>query len=451
MTNTTQNPRYAFNVTHQMVLAIAVPMTLGLVTVPLVGIVDMAVIGQLGNAALMGGIAIGALLFDIVAMSCSFLRMGTTGLTAQAVGAQDPVSQRAVAYRALMMAVLIGILVILIGPFLIPWALAAMGGSTEVNEAASTYLLIRLYAMPFSLANFAIFGWLFGLGKSRTGMVLLILLNSINILLTIWFVLKLDMGVSGAALGTVAGEVSAVVMGVSVMIYMLRDDWRVALPRLFNKIAFLRFMALNGDIFIRSIVMLVTFALFTSFSARQGDAILASNELLLHYFMFGGFFLDGIATAAEQLGGRAVGAHYRPAFDKTVKLTLLWGFWLGGGLSALMWLSGDVFIDFLTTAPDVRLLSRDYLLWAALTPVVATLAFQMDGIYVGATWSNTMRNVMLVATAIFIAGAFGMMELFGNHGLWLALLTFLAARGVGLWVLLPSRRDRSFAAPSPQS
>ncbi len=139
MTNATQNPRYAFNVTHQMVLAIAVPMTLGLVTVPLVGIVDMAVIGQLGNAALMGGIAIGALLFDIVAMSCSFLRMGTTGLTHKLSEAQDPVSQRAVAYRALMLAVLIGIMVILIGPFLIHGALAAMGGSAEVNAAASTY------------------------------------------------------------------------------------------------------------------------------------------------------------------------------------------------------------------------------------------------------------------------------------------------------------------------
>lgn len=451
MTHAANDPRFAFDVTHRMVLAIAVPMTLGLVTVPLVGIVDMAVIGQLGDAALMGGIAIGALLFDIVAVSFNFLRMGTTGLTAQAVGAQDPVSQRAVAYRALMLAVLIGILVILIGPFLIPWALAAMGGSDEVKAAAHTYLLIRLYAMPFSLANYAIFGWLFGLGKSRTGMVLLILLNSVNILLTIWFVLGLGMSVSGAALGTVAGEMAAVMMGLGVMAYMLRDDWRVSLPRLLNKDAFLRFMALNRDIFIRSMVMLVTFTLFTALSARQGDTTLAANELLLHYFMFGGFFLDGIAIAAEQLGGRAIGARYRPAFDKTVRLTLIWGFWLGAGLSALMWLSGDVFIDFLTTAPDVRLVSRDYLLWAALTPFVATLAFQMDGIYIGATWSGTMRNVMLVATTIFIAGAFGMMELFGNHGLWLALLAFLAARGTGLWALLPSCREGSFATASPPS
>ena len=451
MTTTSPDSRRAFDVTHRMVLAIAIPMTLGLVTVPLVGIVDMAVIGQLGDAALMGGIAIGALLFDIIAVSCNFLRMGTTGLTAQAVGAQDRVSQRAVAYRALLLALLIGVVVILAGPFITPWALTAMGGSSEVNEAANTYLLIRLYAMPFSLANFAIFGWLFGLGKSRTGMILLILLNSVNILLTIWFVLGLKMSVSGAALGTVAGEILAVILGLGVMAYLLRKDWRVPLPRLFNKDAFLRFMALNRDIFIRSIVMLITFALFTSLSARQGDDILAANELLLHFFMFGGFFLDGIAIAAEQLSGRAIGAHYRPAFDKTVRLSLIWGLWLGAGLSALMWIFGGYFIDFLTTSPEVRSLARAFLIWAAMTPLVSTLAFQMDGIFIGATWSSAMRNVMLTATAIFIIGAFGMMELVGNHGLWLAMLAFLAMRGLGLWVLLPSRRNASFAEPSPQS
>ena len=445
MTPTANDPRYAFDVTHRMVLAIAIPMTLGLITVPLVGIVDMAVIGQLGDAALIGGIAIGALLFDIIAVSCNFLRMGTTGLTAQAVGAQDRVSQRAVAYRALMLAFVIGILVVAIGPFLAPWALNALGGSDKVNEAAYTYLLVRLYAMPFSLANFAIFGWLFGLGKSRTGMILLILLNSVNILLTIWFVLWLDMGVSGAALGTVAGEIFAVIMGLGVMAHILRKDWRVPLPRLFNKDAFLRFMALNRDIFIRSMVMLITFTVFTSLSARQGDTILAANELLMHFFMFGGFFLDGIAIAAEQLSGRAIGAHYRPAFDKTVRLSLLWGFWLGAGLSFLMWAFGGLFIDFLTTAPEVRSIARDFLLWAALTPLIATLAFQMDGIFIGSTWSEAMRNVMLLATLLFLVGAFGLMSLAGNHGLWLAMLAFLAMRGLGLLVLLPSKIRTTFA------
>ena len=435
----------AFSVTHRLVLEIAVPMTLGLITVPLAGIVDMAVIGQLGSAALMGGIAIGSSLFDIVASSFNFLRMGTTGLTAQALGADDTVSQRAVAYRALVIALLLGLLTIIIGPLVTPWALTAMGGSEAVNEAAKTYLLIRLFAMPFTLGNFAIFGWLFGLGKSRQGMTLLILQNSINIILTIWFVLGLDLGVSGAAYGSVAAEAMMTLIGLGMMAHHLRADWRVPLPRLFHKEAFVRFLAVNSDIFIRSMVMLFTFTLFTALSARQTDNILAANELLMKFFIFGGFFLDGIATAAEQLGGRAIGARYRPAFEQTVRLTLRWGLGLGLGLSLIMLLLGPAIIDALTTAPEVRALSRVYLIWVAMTPLIATIAFQLDGIYVGATWSSTMRNVSILATSVFFVVQFLAMPLIGNHGLWLGLMCFLAARGICLGLMLPRRMARAFA------
>nr|WP_321462362.1 MATE family efflux transporter [uncultured Cohaesibacter sp.] len=438
------NNKQAFHVTHRMVLAIAIPMTLGLITVPLVGIVDMAVIGQLGSAPLMGGIAIGSSLFDIVASSFYFLRMGTTGLTAQALGSGDVISQRAVAYRALMIALLFGLLTILIGPLVTPWALTAMGGSEEVNEAARIYLLIRLYAMPFTLANFAIFGWLFGLGKSRHGMVLLMLQNSVNVVLTVWFVLGLDLGVAGAAFGSIAAEAVAALVGLGMMAHHLRRDWRVPLPRLFHREAFGRFMALNSDIFVRSMVLIFTFTLFTALSARQTDAILAANELLMKFFLFGVFFLDGIATAAEQLGGRAIGAHYRPAFERTVRLTLVWGMGMGLILSLIMLLLGPTFIDALTTAPHVRELARNYLVWAALTPFVATFAFQLDGIYVGATWSSTMRNVSILATSLFFITQYLAMPLLGNHGLWLALMCFLAVRGISLGLMLPRRMARAF-------
>ena len=440
-----EDNKRAFSVTHKLVLGIAVPMTLGLITVPLAGIVDMAVIGQLGSASLMGGIAIGSSLFDIVASSFNFLRMGTTGLTAQALGAGDMVSQRAVAYRALIIALLLGLLTIIIGPLVTPLALTAMGGSDAVNEAAQTYLLIRLYAMPFSFGNFAIFGWLFGLGKSRKGMALLILQNSINVILTVWFVLGLDLGVAGAAFGSVAAEALATLVGLGMMAHHLRADWRVPLPRLFHKEAFARFLAVNSDIFIRSMVMLFTFTLFTALSARQTDAILAANELLMKFFMFGGFFLDGIATAAEQLGGRAIGARYRPAFERTVKLTLMWGLGLGIGLSLIMLVLGSTIIDALTTAPAVRELARVYLFWAALTPFVATFAFQLDGIYVGATWSSTMRNVSILATSVFFIVQFVAMPLLGNHALWLGLMCFLVARGISLGLMLPRRMERAFA------
>ena len=206
------NPN-AFEVTHGLVLNIAIPMTLGLITVPIVGMVDMAVIGQLGSAALMGGVAVGTLLFGFSATSFNFLRAGTTGLTAQALGAGDIISQRAVVYRALILALALGIIVMMLGPILVPPSLRLMGGSAAVNEAAAIYLQIRLFSMPFALANFAIFGWLFGLGRSRMGMLLLLLLNCSNILLTVWFVLSLEMGVAGAAWGTLTAEVLSMFAG----------------------------------------------------------------------------------------------------------------------------------------------------------------------------------------------------------------------------------------------
>lgn len=445
MSYSSTNPN-AFDVTHRTVLAIALPMTLGLITVPIVGMVDIAVIGQLGDAALMGGIAIGALLFDFIAVSFNFLRMGTTGLTAQAVGANDTISQRAVIYRALILAAILGLVVLLLAPILTHWGLKLVGGSAAANAAAEAYLQVRLFAMPFTLANFALFGWLFGLGKSRLGMVLLVLLNSANILLTVWFVLGLDMGVEGAAWGTVGAELIACLAGLLLMAHHLRDDWRVPLLRLLNREAFMRFMALSRDIFIRSLIMLLAFGIFTSLSARQGDVVLASNELLMHFFLFGGFFLDGIAIAAEQLAGRAIGARYKPAFDKMLRLTMVWGFGLAAGLSLIMWAGGGLLIDLLTTAEDVRALSREYLIYAALTPLVATLAFQMDGIFIGATWSGPMRNVSILSTTIFVASCWLLMPFLDNSGLWLAMLVFLASRGIGLSVLLGRQREKAFPA-----
>lgn len=441
-----------FDVTHKMVLGIAVPMIMGLITVPIVGMVDMAVIGQLGDAALMGGIAIGALLISFLATSFNFLRMGTTGLAAQALGNGDKVAQRAVLYRALILAFLLGLTMMTVGPFLLPWALGLMGGGAEVSAAAEQYVLTRLWAMPAALANYVLFGWLFGMGYSRSGMVLLVILNCINIASTTWFVLGLDLGVVGAAGGTVLAEYVAVIAGLIWVATLIGSDWRVPLPRFLNHAAFVRLMVLNGDIFIRSLVLLLAFGAFTSLSARQGDIILAANELLMTFFLFGSFFLDGIAVAAEQLTGRAIGANSRRAFDRSVRLCLIWVLGFGAGLSAMFWISGSFFIDLLTTAQDVRVVAKDYLVWVALTPLVAALAFQMDGIFVGATWSQDMRNISLISSAFFALTAWLAIPTLGNDGLWLALLAFLLSRGVGLLVLLPNRSKGAFAgAPTPQT
>ncbi|MCV6601320.1 MAG: MATE family efflux transporter [Cohaesibacter sp.] len=431
-------------ITHKMVLGIAVPMTLGLITVPIVGMVDMAVIGQLGDAALMGAIAIGALLISVVSTSFNFLRMGTTGLAAQALGKKDPIAQRAVLYRALILAFLLGMITVLVGPFLLPFALDLMGGGQSVSETAHAYVSIRLWAMPAALANYVLFGWLFGMGYSRSGMVLLVLLNCINIGATILFVMGLGLGVAGAAWGTVLAEYLAIFAGLLWIARLLGRDWAIALPRLFNRAAFARFMQLNGDIFIRSLVLLLAFGGFTALSARQGDVVLAANELLMTFFLIGSFFLDGIAVAAEQLAGRAIGAHQRQAFARSVSLCLQWGLGLGAGLTLLFWFGGPLLIDLLTTASEVRLVANDYLHWVALTPLVTALAFQLDGVFVGATWSKDMRSVSILSSALFALCAWLLLPIFGNDGLWVALLVFLACRGLGLLFMLPRRSLATF-------
>ena len=204
-------------------------------------------------------------------------------------------------------------------------------------------------------------------------------------------------------------------------------------------------MALNRDIMIRSFALLYAYAFFMARSADQGDSVLAATAVLEKFLLVSGYFLDGLATAAEQLAGRAVGARYRPAFDRTVKLTAVWSFAMAGLLSLIFVLFGSAMIDFMTTSPEVRNLGRTYLVWAILTPLIAVLAFQMDGIYIGATWSGTMRNMMLLSLALYVAAYYVLFPLLGNHGLWLALSLFLGLRGLTLLAVCKRRADRTFA------
>jgi len=209
-----------------------------------------------------------------------------------------------------------------------------------------------------------------------------------------------------------------------------------------------RLIAVNRDIMIRSFSLLFAFALFTRQGAQFGDVILAANAVLMHFFLIGGYFLDGLATAAEQLAGRAVGARYRPAFRRSVQLTLIWGFTLSLALTALYLLFGRQFIALMTTAPEVRATAETFLLWAALTPLAGVLAFQMDGVFIGATWSGDMRNMMLVSLAAYLAALALLIPALGNHGLWLALLFFLGVRGLSLFLRLRVREPDTFGEAS---
>ncbi|MBA5779173.1 MATE family efflux transporter [Stappia sp. F7233] len=435
-----------FDVSNRSVLLIALPMTLAYLSTPILGLVDTAVIGQLGDAALIGGIALGGILFDLVFTTCNFLRSGTTGLTAQAVGAVDHVEERAVFFRAALLALVLGLTVVLLRAPMLEAGLFVMGGSGEVQAATRQYFLVRALSAPFALINYAVLGWFIGRGQAGVGLVLQTVLNGLNILLSLVFVLHFDWGITGVASATVLSEVTAAAIGLALVARAMRHGVLPSRQQVLDKAAFRRMIAVNRDIMIRSFTLLFAFGFFTSRSAVQGDTILAANAILEKFFLVGGYFLDGFATAAEQIAGRAVGARYRPAFDRAVKLTLVWGFVLAGLAALFFFVAGDAIVALMTTAEEVRATASTYLVWAALTPLFGVVAFQMDGVFIGATWSRDMRNMMLLSLAVFLAAYWALFPPFGNHGLWLALEIFLGIRGITLGYMCSRRAAETFPA-----
>jgi multidrug resistance protein, MATE family len=437
---------YPFQVTHRLVFAIALPMTLAYMTTPLLGIVDTAVVGQLGDAALLGGLAAGAIVFDVVFASFNFLRSGTTGLVSQAFGRKDTREEQAIFWRAFLVALVSGMALLVAAPLIVAGGIWFIAAEPRVSESLATYVYIRLISAPFALVNYAILGYVLGRGEAGIGLALQLILNLSNIGLSIYLGLWLGWGLEGVAWGTVGGEALAMLIG---LVFVIRRFQRMPAMRrgaVTDMVALKAMVALNRDIMIRSFVLLGAFALLTRQGAQLGTLTLAANAVLMNFFLLAGYLLDGFATAAEQIAGRAVGARYRPAFDRAVRLTALWGFGFSGVIALFFLGLGDQLIAIVTTAPEVREEAMRYLPWAALTAVAGVLAFQMDGVYIGATWSRDMRNMMLLSFALYLAAIFTLGPAFGNHGLWAALHVFLLARGLSLLAILPSRAARTFPA-----
>ncbi len=431
-------------VSHRAVLAIAAPMTLAHLSTPLLGLADSTVIGQLGDPALLGAVALAAVLFDFLFWGFGFLRLGTAGLTAQAYGAGDRIEQRAVLLRALIMAGTIGVVLVALQVVIATLALPLFGASPAVEAAAREYFYIRIWSAPFAFANYAVLGWLIGVGRTLTGLMLQIGMNLGNIVLNVVLTLWLGWGVAGVAAGTLIVEIAGTLVALVIIAVHFGGAFGVSKARLFNRDGFVRMIALNRDIMIRTFALLIAFAFFTRQSAQAGDVTLAANAILNNLFLVGGYFLDGIATAAEQLGGRAVGANNRPAFVRAVRLSLFWNLALAAGMSLALYLSGHAVIAFMTTNAEVRATAGVFLVYAALTPLAGAHAFTYDGIYVGATWNSAMRDLMLIALALFFL-IWWLLTPFGNHGLWLSILAFLALRGVVQALAYPFLLKRTFA------
>ena len=435
---------------HRDVLAIALPMIFSNVTTPLIGAVDTAVIGQLGSAPLIGAVAVGATIFTFFYWAFGFLRMGTTGLTAQASGAERHREVLATLYRALLVAGASGFAIIVLQLPIAAMAFWLMGASPEVETAARTYFDIRIWSAPAALANYALVGWFIGIGRAGMAFRLQLLLNLTNIALDSLFVLSFGWGVAGVAAGTLIAETGAAIIG---LLVALRGTAGLRLRRwrVFNAAKLKRMLLVNGDIMIRTLSLLFAFSFFTAQGARAGDTILAANAILMHFLSVSAYFLDGVAYATEALTGKAIGARNPKRFAEAVQFSSIWAGVLSVIVAATFWLAGGAVIDLMTVNEAVRALAREYLLWAAISPIIGVACFQLDGIFIGATRTHDMRNMMLVSLVLYLIAWALLTPIYGNHGLWASLMLLFVARAVTLGLRMPALQRTAFspAASAP--
>ena len=420
------------DLTHARILRIALPITLANVTVPLLGIVDTAVVGQMGQAAPIGAVGLGAVIVSTVYWVFGFLRMGTTGLTAQALGAGDTAESAAILQRGLLIALAAGVVFILGQRVIADVGLWLSPASAEVESMARDYLSIRLWGAPATIAVYALTGWLIARENTRGVLVLQLATNGVNIALDVLFVLGLGWGVSGVAAATLIAEVSGAALG----LYLCREGLVVVGARLWDRARLVRMIKVNGDIMIRSALLIACFTAFTMVSSAQGDTLLAANQILMQLVMLMAYLLDGVAFAAETLVGRAVGARQAPALRRAVWLSSQWAAAGAVALSVVLFAGGWLLIDLMATDPLVRDAARLFLPWAAVSPLIGIASFMLDGIFIGATRTVAMRNGMIVSAAGY-ALALWLLQPWGNHGIWAALSLFFILRAVTLGVVYP--------------
>lgn len=415
-------------ISNRRVLAIALPIVLSNATIPILGAVDTGVIGQLGQAAPIGAVGIGAIILASIYWVFGFLRMGTSGLVAQAHGAGDRVEVGAHLVRALAIALAAGLTLIALHPLLFGAAFRLAPASAEVETLAMRYLSIRIWGAPATIALYAITGWLIAMERTRGVLALQLLQNGLNVGLDLLFVLGFGWGVSGVAIATLIAEYSGLALG----LWFCRAALQAALRQtgLFARDRLTRLLRVNTDIMIRSVLLQGAFTTFMFMAAGQGDVTLAANQVLLQFLEITAYGLDGFAFAAETLVGQAVGARRRDLLRRSAIVSTQWA--VGGAvlLGVVFWLFGPQLIDLLTTSPEIRAEARRYLPWLVFAPAIGIASWMFDGIFIGATLTGPMRRAMIEAVAIYVVALLILPGLMGNHGLWAALMVLNTARAL---------------------
>lgn len=434
---TTQAARQP-EVTHSRILKIALPVVLSNATVPILGAVDVGVVGQLGEAAPIGAVAMGAIILSSIYWIFGFLRMGTAGLVGQAAGAEDSAEVSAILTRAMMIAGAGGLLLILLQIPIFAAAFMLSPASPEVESLARDYLQIRIWTAPAAIAVYAATGWLVAMERTTGVFWVQFVMNGINILLDLWFVLGLGWGVEGVAIATVIAELTGAALG----LWLCRDafdhvEWR-NWARVFDRAKLIRMGLLNVDILIRSALLMAIFSSFVFLGAGFGDVTLAANEVLIQFTYIVAYAMDGFAFAAEALIARAIGQGNVRRLRKSALMCSFWGAVTCTSMALFFAFGGPWLIDVMAKSADVQADARIYLIWMVAAPIVGCAAWMLDGIFIGATRGSDMRNMMIVSAIIYVIAVLVLIPVFDNHGLWAALLISFAVRGATLGSRYPA-------------
>jgi len=435
-----------YGITHRRVLSIALPIVISNATVPILGAVDTGVIGQLGGAAPIGAVGIGAIILGALYWIFGFLRMGTVGLTSQALGGGDAQEVRALFFRSIGTGVLAGMAFITFQIPIFAGAFWIAPASEEVEGLARAYMSIRVWSAPAAIAIYGLSGWLIAQERTRAVLMVQLFMNVTNIILDFWFVLGLGLGVEGVAVATLIAEWGGLGLG----LYLCRQVFRgLALSlwqQIVNRRRLIHMMQVNGDILIRSVLLQAGFVSFLFFGAELGDVTLAANQVLLQFVYLASYAMDGFVFAAESLVGQAMGARAVAQLRRGASVTAVWAFGSALVLAAGFWIVGPFVIDVMAKDPTVQEAARLYLPHMVAAPLFGALAWMLDGVFIGATRTQDMRNMMILSFLGYCGLVLLLLPSFGNHGLWMAMNGFFILRGISLAFRYPAL-ERVAAAP----
>lgn len=433
------------------ILRLAIPNIISNITVPLLGLVDMAIVGHLDSSSYIGGIVVATTIFNFIYWNFSFLRMGTSGFTAQLYGAGDVPGQVNILLRSLFVSLVGGLLIILLQSFILKLGFVFFDAGANVSNFATDYFRIYIYAAPAVLGMYAFNGWFIGMQDARTPMFISIFINVVNILLDLFFVFVLDMNIKGVALASLLAQYGGVIC--SLVVWLRKYRYMrplVAFSVLKDRQAYIPFFKVNANIFIRTLALVTVTTYFVSASSREGEDVLSVNALIMQLFTFFSYLMDGFAYAAEALTGRFVGAREKHRLKVFIKYLFAWGIGIAVAFALLYAFFFGQILSIITDKQHVINLAMNYRWWAMLIPIAGFAAFLWDGIFVGATASRQMRNSMLVAAFIFFAVYWGcryifpdLFEIYANSILWTAFLSYLAVRGIVQTFIAPGVLKKS--------